>query len=183
MLSVIECVNWRERVVVKEKKVLITILVLFLASVIAIQLFRPDGPVEVGREAPNFTLRDLDGGDVSLKEYRGKIVILDFWATWCGPCRMTMPIIDSLQEEYSGKVSVLAVNLQDPKSAVREYVLNQGLHSTVLLDEDGSVGRQYNTSYIPMQLIIDKNGIVRYIMTGVPSGMRSIMRVEINKLL
>ena len=139
--------------------------------------------MEVGKAAPQFTLQDLAGREVSLADYRGKIVILDFWATWCGPCRMTMPMVDDIQKEYAGKMSVLAINLQEPKDVVREYILTQNLHSEVLLDEDGSVARQYGAAAIPMQLLIDQNGIVRNITTGFDPRMGSQIRAEINSLL
>lgn len=165
----------------KSKQALIIILVVFLVSIITFELFRSTGPVEVGRTAPQFTLQDLAGREVSLEDYRGKIVILDFWATWCGPCRMTMPMLDDIQKEYTGKMSILAINLQEPKDVVREYIMRQGLHSEVLLDEDGSVGRQYGAAAIPMQLLIDQDGIIRYIVTGVENPR--VIKGEINKLL
>jgi len=110
---------------VKSKQALIIFLVVFLVTIIVMQSFRSSGPVEIGKRAPQFTLQDMSGREVSLGDYRGKIVILDFWATWCGPCRMTMPMLDDIQKEYEGKLSVLAVNLQEPKSVVREYILQE----------------------------------------------------------
>jgi len=174
--------GWRG--IVKDKKALIIFLVAFFLSIIAIQCNYPDsetGPVEVGQEAPKFKLQDLAGSEVSLEQYKGKLVILDFWQTSCGPCRYTMPMLDELQEEYSGILSVLAINLQEPKELVRNYILEQNLHSRVLLDEDSSVGNRYGTYAIPMQFLIDQDGIVQHIITGVsPIGP---IRAEINKLL
>ena len=92
-----------------------------------------------------------------------------------------MPMLDNIQQNYSGKLSVVAVNLQEPKGVVREYILAQNLHSTVLLDEEGSVGIRYGAESIPLQILIDQKGIVRYIAMGVKSPRE--WRDEINKLL
>ena len=170
----------------KDKKVLIVFLAAFLLPVIAIQCFRPvsqTGPVEVGQKAPQFNLKDISGREVSLDKYKGKIVILDFWQTSCAPCRVTMPMLDEIQEEYSGKLSVLAINLQEPKELVRNYILEQNLNSRVLLDRDYSVGDRYGAAAIPMQFLVDQNGIVRQIWTGYHPTMGALVRAEINKLL
>ncbi len=154
-----------------------------LLAIFAIQVFRSLGTVGVGKAAPQFTLQDLSGREVSLADYRGKIVILDFWATWCGPCRRSMPMLDEILAEYNGKMSVLAINLREPKDAVRDYILAQGLDSTVLLDGDGSVGRQYGAEAIPMQFLVDQNGIVRDVITGFDPNMGYRIRAQLNKLL
>src|SRR5512137_2894846 len=99
--------------------------------------------LEIGQAAPNFKLPDLNGQQVSLDQYKGKIVMLDFWATWCGPCRMTMPIVENLQKEYADTMVLLAINIQDPRDVVRDYIRAQGIRSRVLLDEEGLVAQRY----------------------------------------
>ena len=141
------------------------------------------GPmVEIGQAAPNFKLPDLNGQQVSLDQYRGKVVMIDFWATWCGPCRMTMPIVENLQKEYADTMVLLTINLQESRDAVRDYIRAQGIHSRVLLDEEGLVGTMYGAESIPLQILIDKQGIVRFIQAGYGPGMASRLRAEINKL-
>jgi len=139
--------------------------------------------VQIGRAAPAFKLPDLSGQEVSLDQYKGRVVMLDFWATWCGPCRMTMPLLETLQKEYAGNLILLAVNLQEPKDAVRDYVRAQNIHSRVLLDREGSVGEVYGTDSIPMQILIDKQGIVRHVQVGYGPGVASKLRSEIEKLV
>jgi thiol-disulfide isomerase/thioredoxin len=172
---------------VKDKKVLFVIMAAIFLSVVAVQCFRPPaetGAVEIGQAAPQFKLPDISGREVALDQYKGKIVILDFWQTTCPPCRYTMPMLDQIQDEYSGKLSVLAINLQEPKELVRNYILEQNLHSRVLLDAEYSVGDRYGIFAIPMQFLIDQDGIVRYKMTGIDPGRTpQIIRDEINKLL
>jgi thiol-disulfide isomerase/thioredoxin len=138
--------------------------------------------LEIGQAAPNFKLPDLNGQQVSLDQYKGKIVMLDFWATWCGPCRMTMPIVENLQKEYADTMVLLAINLQDSRDVVRDYIRAQGIRSRVLLDEEGLVGQMYGAEGIPLQILIDKQGTVRFIQPGYNPGMASRYRTEINKL-
>ncbi len=138
--------------------------------------------VSVGRPAPPFQLSDLYGREVSLSQYRGKVIILDFWATWCGPCRMSMPLLEKLQEENPGSLKLLAINLEEPMDLVRDYVARQNIRSTVLLDEEGKVGRAYGSESIPMQVVIDKEGIVRDVQVGFSPRMAQKLRDEVAKL-
>jgi thiol-disulfide isomerase/thioredoxin len=138
--------------------------------------------VEFGQAAPNFKLPDLTGQQVSLDQFKGKIVMLDFWATWCGPCRMTMPVVENLQKEYADTMVLLAINLQESRDAVRDYTRAQGIRARVLLDQEGSVGQMYGAEGIPLQILIDKQGIIRFAMSGFDPRMASRLRAEINKL-
>jgi thiol-disulfide isomerase/thioredoxin len=95
---------------------------------------------------------------------------------------MTMPLLETIQKEFADNLILLAVNLQEPRDAVRDYVRAQNIHSRVLLDEDGSVGLVYGISRIPMQILIDKQGIVRHIQEGFGANTPSQLRSEIRKL-
>jgi thiol-disulfide isomerase/thioredoxin len=172
--------------ILRNKNILAVAPLLILTAFFSVRCIRPPsgaGEAEIGRKAPDFRLRDLSGHEVSLGQYRGKIVILDFWAEWCGPCRMSMPILEQLQEEYSGKMTLLAVNLRDSEEVVRNYVQSQNLSSKVILDPDGAVGQQYGAVGIPMQFIIDREGVVRYVLSGYDPRMKSWIKSEIDKLL
>jgi thiol-disulfide isomerase/thioredoxin len=159
-------------------------LAVVLAVIVSgcVRLSTRSGMLEIGNPAPSFTLPDLGGRRVSLEQYRGKVVLLDFWATWCGPCRMIMPVLENLQKEYPDSLVLLAINLQESRDEVREFMREQGLHSQVLLDEEGSVGSQYGAEAIPLQVLIDQNGIVRDILTGFSSSQAKRLRQEIEKL-
>jgi thiol-disulfide isomerase/thioredoxin len=137
--------------------------------------------LEVGKPAPQFSLPDLDGKQISLEQYKGKVVLLDFWATWCGPCRMTMPVLEKLRKEYADSLVLLAINLQEPRDEVRNYMQQQGLKSHVLLDEKGSLGEVYGTEAIPMQVLIDKEGIVREVKTGFSPRLEQQLRQRIQQ--
>jgi thiol-disulfide isomerase/thioredoxin len=141
---------------------------------------RQSETLEIGRPAPSFRLPDLNGQQVSLDQFKGKVVLLDFWATWCGPCRMIMPLLENLQKEYPDTLVLLAVNLQESREEVREFMRQEKLHSRVVLDEQGAVGSLYGAEAIPMQVLIDKSGIVRSVMTGFNDTKK--MRKEIERL-
>jgi peroxiredoxin len=119
--------------------------------------------------APDFQLKSLAGPTVSLSTLRGRPVLLNFWATWCGPCRSEMPFLQQLfndpQWQAQGLV-LLAVNLEESEAAVRQFMTDNTFSFTVLLDTAGEAGRLYNISAIPTTYIIDKDGIIKNSRTG-----------------
>ena len=143
---------------------------------------RPEGVVDIGQSAPPFKLPDLNGEEISLEEFNGKIVLLDFWASWCGPCRMTMPVVERLSKEYPDDMVLLAVNMGESKDAVEKYVFEEAISAQVLLDEKGTVGASYGARVIPMHFLIDRSGVVRHIQTGYGRNMASQMRAQIEPL-
>lgn len=111
-----------------------------------------------GTEAPDFRLTDLDGRPHRLANYRGKVVVLDFWASWCAPCRRELPAIEKLHREYRSRgLVVLAVNSESEKVA-RSFVKKYGYTFTVLTDVEGSVFGDYAVSSIPVTIVVDKEG-------------------------
>jgi thiol-disulfide isomerase/thioredoxin len=136
----------------------------------------------VGKTAPDFRLPDLNGAETSLSEHRGKVVVLDFWATWCGPCRKSMPILDRIQAGAAEDMVLLAVNLRDSVDVVREYIARQGFRSRVLLDTEGKIGRVYGVVSIPLQVIVDPDGVVRDVHLGFNGRLESSIRDQIRQL-
>jgi thiol-disulfide isomerase/thioredoxin len=123
-----------------------------------------------GKPAKDFTLAVLDGKGrkVSLAAQRGTVVVLDFWATWCGPCRRWMPVVAKLEKETAGKgVKFFAVNLHEELADVREYVQAQKVAVPVLLDTDGAVGIAYGARSIPLTVIVGRDGKVVRSLVGV----------------
>lgn len=107
----------------------------------------------------DFTLTDLNGNKVSLADYKGKPVYLNFWATWCPPCRGEMPGIEKVYRAYKDKgLTVLAVDLGEDKGTVKDFIKQNNYSFTVLLDSDQSVAEKYNISAIPVSYFIDKEG-------------------------
>ena len=114
-----------------------------------------------GQAAADFTLSDLDGHAHKLSAERGKVVMLDFWATWCGPCRLQMPAVDRLYKEFKDKgLVVFAVNQGEPAERARAYLEKQSYTPTALLDSKGEVGRQYQVRGIPTLVIVGRDGTI-----------------------
>ncbi len=156
----------------KEKQLAwIGVGVIVIAVVLALvyQSFKPaaplggggEGGVSAGKLAAPFALEDLNGRTVTLADLRGKVVFLNVWATWCGPCRQEMPSIETLYDEFKDNKDfvILAVS-QDTRGreAVEPYVERNGYHFEVLLDPENKVGESYDVGGVPETFIIDRDG-------------------------
>ncbi|MBH0199559.1 MAG: TlpA family protein disulfide reductase [Nitrospira sp.] len=124
--------------------------------------------VRVGDEAPNFRLRDLDGNLTSLSQFRGKVVLLNFWATWCGPCRVEMPAMEQLYRTYSRReFEILAVSTDPQGAAVtRPFQQKIGLSFPILHDTEMQIGLIYGARSLPMTFMVDRQGVVRQKIFG-----------------
>lgn len=137
-----------------------------------------------GEKAPEFTLHDLEGITHSLVQQKGKVVVLDFWATWCGPCRMSIPFIQKLHEQYKDKgVVVWGINAERNEETVKKFVAEQKLTYPILRDVKGEVFRKYSVSGIPRILLIDQEGKVVVDYTGFSKDAEKEMEETIKKLL
>lgn len=114
-----------------------------------------------GSPAPDFQLEDLSGQQVRLSDFQGKTVLINFWATWCGPCRLEMPAIQARFEGHAGDLAVLAVNFDEPAAVVRQYAEELQLTFTILLDPGGEIQRLYRVRGYPTTYFIDQDGKVR----------------------
>ena len=109
--------------------------------------------------APSFALKDLNGSEVRLDDLRGKIVFLNFWATWCPPCREEMPSMEKLYGEFKNRdFTMLAIDLREDVLKVKTYKEESGLTFPILLDSDGSVGLEYGVISIPTTYVVDREG-------------------------
>ncbi len=124
-----------------------------------------------GDDAPDFTLASLSGGNLRLEEYRGKVVLVNFWASWCGPCRQEMPVLDQIHKRYSGAgFAVLGVNVEAAGSKARQVATRTGVSFPLLFDEDQQVSEAYAIETMPYSVLIDRAGKVRYIHKGYKPG-------------
>ncbi|PHS15637.1 MAG: redoxin [Kangiella sp.] len=134
--------------------------------------------------APDFTLKSRDGKNVRLSDLRGQVVLLNFWASWCGPCRQEMPILDNIHNKYKSLgFSVLGVNLDAKSKKAIGYLKDTPVTFPVLYDPKGVTSEQYGVSAMPSTVIIDRNGNVRHLHKGYKSGYEDEYMAQIKKLL
>jgi peroxiredoxin len=117
-------------------------------------------------QAPDFTLNNMNGQQVSLSDYRGQKVFLNFWASWCPPCRQEMPYMQKLHEEYGEEVVILAVNVGESKSTAANFMMQNDLSFPVLLDNDKDTARNYLVRGIPSSYFLDQDGIIKEKIVG-----------------
>jgi len=129
------------------------------------------GKLRLGQPAPDFALNDLANQPVTLSSFRGqKVVVLDFWATWCGPCRMAMPDLQTLHEDLKDRgVELVSVNQAESAERVRSFIERKKYTFRTVLDRDGAVGNQYGVRAIPALVVVDKQGLVRRLQVGYSS--------------
>lgn len=123
----------------------------------------------VGNLAPDFTLQTVDGRSVTLRDYTadgGTPVVLNFWATWCPPCRVEMPYFENVNDLYAGDVAVLGLNQAESAAVIADYARDHGLTYPLLVDDDMKVNNLYGVLNLPTTIFIDKNGVVREVLIG-----------------
>jgi len=121
--------------------------------------------VIVGKKLPAFTLDALDGKPAAITA-GGGVIILNFWATWCPPCRQEMPDLDVFARKHGGKVAFYAVNIQESAGQVTEFMTQNKYTMNVLLDKDGAVANTFRINAIPTTLVVDKQGVIKYRKSG-----------------
>jgi cytochrome c biogenesis protein CcmG/thiol:disulfide interchange protein DsbE len=142
----------------------------------------PSEPELLGKPAPEFTLKDVDGREITLASLRGKPVLLDFWATWCEPCRQATPHIQALHDQYKEKsLMVLGIDTNESSETARKYFVDQKYTFTNLLGSGSDVIKNYGANGIPLVVLIDKDGVVRYLHRGWGTGMD--LTPEVKKII
>jgi peroxiredoxin len=134
--------------------------------------------------APDFTLRQLDGPNLRLGEQRGRVVMVNFWATWCGPCRIELPHLDKLHVKYrSSGFLLLGVNIDDDPNAAKALASKMGLKFPVLFDSEKKVVAAYDLNAMPATVLIDRDGKVRHLHRGYKDGVEQLYEQQVRALL
>ena len=120
-----------------------------------------------GGPAPELVLQALDGPAHRLADYRGRVVLVNFWATWCEPCRDEMPSMQRLKEKLAGRpFAVLAVNLDEPEARIRTFLSRMKVDFTVLLDPGRAAAKSWNARILPASYLVGPDGRIRYSVVG-----------------
>lgn len=171
---------------------------LFLCSLILLVILDPHLSMGAGKngvspsdaaesaytKAPDFVLRDLNGRTVALSSLKGKVILLNFWATWCPPCKAEMPSMNRLYNEIKAKgFEVVAISTDNSLSPVKEFLAKNRVDFTVLLDEKKAVSRTYKVFSMPTTFLIDRNGFTVEKYYGEYEWTEPEVRKQIEKLL
>lgn len=123
------------------------------------------------KAAPDFTLKSLEGPNVKLSELRGDVVLINFWASWCGPCRQEMPLLEELSVKYEPMgFTMLGVNVEEDSSAAKAMLSELGVSFPILFDNENSVSKDYEVIAMPTTVVVDRDGNVQYIHHGYKPG-------------
>ncbi|WP_101758240.1 TlpA disulfide reductase family protein [Oceanicoccus sp. KOV_DT_Chl] len=134
--------------------------------------------------APNFTLKSNQGNNVRLSELRGQVVLINFWASWCGPCRQEMPELEALHQKYQRLgFTVLGVNVEENSTEADKIVADRGITFPVLYDTKNEVSKLYKVSAMPSTIIVDRSGNQRTVHLGYKPGYEDKYEADIKKLI
>ena len=169
--------------------IVIVALVAFVGSIVRFSLMekpqiKEKVAIKEGTIAPSFTLKDLTGKEVSLADYRGKLVIIDFWATWCPPCRKELPHIQKVYDKYKDKeVIVLAITSESNIEKVKDFIEEGDYTFPILIDGRREANSAYGIRAIPMLFVLDKEGKIQHTHRGYNPEIETTLSKEIDGLL
>lgn len=139
---------------------------------------------EISGPAPDFTLKSNSGKNLKLSEYRGKVVLINFWASWCGPCRQEMPLLEKLHQRYASYgFTVLGVNVEEESAAARKLLKDIPVSFPVLFDTRNSASKAYNVSAMPSTVMVDRDGNMRYLHMGYKPGDEATYKKWVKRLI
>lgn len=139
---------------------------------------------EMNEPAPDFTLKSRQGDNLRLEDFRGQVVMLNFWASWCGPCRQEMPLMDTIYEQYKDLgFTVLAVNVDENREEALRFLEKVPVSYPILYDPESQVSEQYNVQAMPTTVMIDRNGNARFVHYGYKPGYEDDYEQQIRQLV
>jgi peroxiredoxin len=156
---------------------IIVVFVLLAALIFTIyKVIQDKTTISVGEKAPDFTLKTLDGQVLKLSDYRGQGILLNFWGTWCDPCKKEMPAINAADLKKIKGVKIIAVDIRDTPRDVRNFYKRYHIGLTTVLDRNGKVTDAYHVDNIPSTFLIDQNGIVVKTIKGPMTSVDDVIK-------
>lgn len=160
------------------------VLLALAAGLLVILGSAPGLALSAGSPAPEIGLDDLKGRSIHMAKLRGRVVVVDFWATWCGPCKQEMPVLDRLYRKYRKEgLVVVGVSQDRDASNVRSFLQQRPVSFPIVHDEDHQVAKRYRPSKMPSSYVIDRKGMVRHVHHGYSAGDAARFEREIKALL
>lgn len=157
------------------RKLFLTLMLAFPLATVALE-----NPVPAG----DFTLKSAGGSNIRLSEYRGQVVMLNFWASWCGPCRQEFPHLDALQQKYAELgFTVFGVNVEQDRASADRVLRDIPVTFPILFDDENVVSELYGVDAMPMTLLLDRNGMVRHLHRGYKPGYEDKYEEQVRSLI
>jgi cytochrome c biogenesis protein CcmG, thiol:disulfide interchange protein DsbE len=158
----------------------------FAAGILAGALMLPvaaRAEVKTGEKSPDFSAKTFNGGDLKLSSLRGKVVLLDFWASWCEPCKKELPLLSKMAPRLKSKgIEIVAVNIDEDKAKAEDFLRTHALSLTVVSDQGKSIVGRWEPPKMPSSFAIDKNGVVRAVNGGFEPGDESKLEAQLTQL-
>jgi thiol-disulfide isomerase/thioredoxin len=159
-------------------------LSLMLACFLSFTVVTHTDAASLKGQAPNFTLKSLGGKNLKLSEMTGNVVLINFWASWCGPCREEMPLLNDLHKKYEPLgFTVLGVNVEEDARNARGFLKNFPVDFPVVLDSKNQVSKKYNVIAMPTTVVVDRDGNMRFLHKGYKPGDEEKYRKMVKKLV
>lgn len=155
----------------------------FLAGLMLVASVGTAFALDVGRPAPEIGLPDTAGHPVELASLRGKVVLVDFWASWCDPCEAEVPVLNRLQARYGERLVIVGVNIDRDEANMRRFLRQTPARFRIVHDGDHQVAGRYEPPGMPSSYLIDGEGVVRYVHRGFRAGDGAVLEREIERLL
>ncbi|MEM7292124.1 MAG: TlpA disulfide reductase family protein [Pseudomonadota bacterium] len=156
----------------------------FGAICVALLLVSTASAKEISGASPDFTLRSNDGTNLRLGEQRGQVVMINFWASWCGPCRQEMPLLDQMYQQFKPLgFTVLGVNVEENSSAAKNMLKSTPVSFPILFDDQNVVSQLYKVKAMPTTILVDRDGNMRYLHQGYKPGYEVAYQEQVRKLL
>ena len=147
-------------------------------------LFSVSYAEQVKKPAPDFTLKSMTGENVKLSELRGEVVMINFWASWCGPCRQEMPLLDDFYKKYKNLgFTLLGVNVEEDSSKAAGYLAEVPVSFPILYDNTNSVSKMYDVDAMPSTVLVDREGNLRFLHRGYKPGDEKEYKRLMKKLM
>ncbi len=157
---------------------------LFVATVLGLLLFSTAMAENISGPAPDFTLKSNRGKNIKLSELRGQVVLLNFWASWCGPCRQEMPLLEKLYQRYQPLgFTLLGINVEEDTRQAKTLLKDVKVSFPILFDNKNSVSERYDISAMPSTILVDRDGNMRYLHKGYKAGDEATYRKWVKSLL